>query len=572
VRKRLDSDEPVAYVIEPKIDGSAVSLVYENGTLTRGATRGDGFTGEDVTQNLRTIKSIPLTMRLAGREQAPLQLEVRGEVYLPISAFNRLNERLAAEDKKTAPNPRNAAAGSLRQLNPQITAERDLSIWAYGVGYREGLDFQTHSETIKWLGEHGFRTNPYTERLETIEQVAQACREWELRRTELDYEIDGIVIKVDSLEQQGILGALHQRPRWARAFKWAPMTAQTKLNKIAIRVGRTGALNPWAMLEPVEVGGVTVSRATLHNEEDINRKDIREGDDVIVQRAGDVIPQIVGPAGAHRRGTKEFRMPERCPLCDTPVVKPEGEAMHRCPNRACPSRGLETLINWVEGPADIDGVGEQTVRILWDKGLVRSLPDLYRLTKEQLLELDGFAEISATNAIDQIEASRTRVPFSRVLLGLNIAGIGWVLAQNLARHVGNVDALIAATPEDIAEVDGFGPDRAEVVAEWFADEDNLRLVEELRALGLRFESGDEDRPVEGPLTGNQYVITGTLESMSREDARAKLEALGAKVSDNVSKKTTGVFVGESPGSKVAKAEKAGVPLLGEPELLALIGS
>ena len=263
-------------------------------------------------------------------------------------------------------------------------------------------------------------------------------------------------------------------------------------------------------------------------------------------------------------------MPERCPLCDTPVVKPEGEAMHRCPNRACPSRGLETLISWVEGPADIDGVGEQTVRILWDKGLVRSLPDLYRLTKEQLLELDGFAEISATNAIDQIEASRTRVPFSRVLLGLNIAGIGWVLAQNLARHVGSVDALMVATPEELAEVDGFGPDRAELVAEWFADEDNLRLVEELRALGLRFESGDEDRPVEGPLTGSQYVITGTLESMSREDARARLEALGAKVSDNVSKKTTGVFVGESPGSKVAKAEKAGVPLLGEPELLALI--
>src|SRR6185437_1385886 len=314
--------------------------------------------------------------------------------------------------------------------------------------------------------------------------------------------------------------------------------------KIMIRVGRTGALNPWAVLQPVEVGGVTISRATLHNEEDINRKEIREGDDVIVQRAGDVIPQIVGPAGAHRKGTKVFRMPERCPLCDTPVVKPEGEAMHRCPNRACPSRGLETLISWVEGPADIDGVGEQTVRTLWDKGLVRSLPDLYRLTKEQLLELDGFGEISASNAINQIEASRTRVPFSRVLLGLNISGIGWVLAQNLARHVGNVDALIAATPEDLAEV----------VAEWFADEDNLRLVEELRTLGLSFELSDDERPVEGKLTGNQYAITGTLESMSREEARAKLEALGAKVSDGVSKKTTGVFVGESPGaSKVTKA-------------------
>jgi DNA ligase (NAD+) len=338
-----------------------------------------------------------------------------------------------------------------------------------------------------------------------------------------------------------------------------------------IRVGRTGALNPWAILAPVEVGGVTIQRATLHNEEDINRKEIREGDDVIVQRAGDVIPQIVGPAGAHRKGTKQFKMPTHCPLCGTEIVKPEGEAMHRCPNRACPSRGLETLISWVEGPADIDGVGEQTVRTLWEKGLVRSLPDLYRLTKEQLLELDGFAEISATNAIDQIEASRTRVPFSRVLLGLNIAGIGWVLAQNLARHFGNVDALLAATPEELAEVEGFGPDRAEGVAEWFADEDNRSLVEELRGLGLRFEIDEADKPVEGPLTGSQYVVTGTLEDYSREEARAALEALGAKVSDGVSSKTTGVFVGESPGnSKLTKAQKAGVPLLTEADLKELL--
>jgi DNA ligase (NAD+) len=291
---------------------------------------------------------------------------------------------------------------------------------------------------------------------------------------------------------------------------------------------------------------------------------------VIVQRAGDVIPQIVGPAGPHRKGTKPFKMPTHCPLCGAEVVKPEGEVMHRCPNRACPSRGLETLINWVQGPADIDGVGEQTVRTLWEKGLVRSLPDLYRLTKEQLLELDGFGEISASNAIQQIEASRTRVPFSRVLLGLNIAGIGWVLAQNLARHVGSVDALIAATPEELADVEGFGPDRAEGVAEWFADEDNRRLVDELRAIGLNFEADASDRPVEGRLTGSQYVITGTLESMSREQAREALEALGAKVSDNVSKKTTGVFVGESPGSKVAKAQKAGVPILGEDDLKQLL--
>jgi DNA ligase (NAD+) len=322
-------------------------------------------------------------------------------------------------------------------------------------------------------------------------------------------------------------------------------------------------------MQPVEVGGVVVSRATLHNEEDINRKEIREGDDVIVQRAGDVIPQIVGPAGAHRRGTKEFRMPERCPLCDTKIVKPEGEAMHRCPNRACPSRGLESLINWVQAAADIDGVGEQLVRRLWDLGLVRSLPELYRLTKEQLLELDGFAEISATNAVNAIEQSK-QIPFRRVLFGLNIPDVGWVTAQNLARHFGNVDRLAAASQEEIIECEGIGPERAEAIVEWFADDDNTRLVAELRAIGLRFEAGAEERPVEGPLTGSQYVITGTLESMSREEAKAALEALGAKVSDNVSKKTAGVFVGESPGSKVAKAQKAGVPLLGEAELQELL--
>ena len=491
VRKRLDSDEPVAYVIEPKIDGLAVNLTYENGVLTRGATRGDGQQGEDVTVNLRTIPSIPL--RMQGGEAPPV-LEVRGEVYMPLSGFRELNERIAELGQKLAPNPRNAAAGSLRQKDSSITASRPLSVWVYGVGLAEGLSLDSHWEELEWLREHGFRTNPFAERLETIEDVAKRCRDWEKRRAELDYEIDGIVIKVDSLEQQRILGALHQRPRWSRAFKWAPMTAQTKLLKIAIRVGRTGALNPWAMLEPVQVGGVTVSRATLHNEEDINRKNIREGDLVIIQRAGDVIPQIVGPAGAHAKGTKPFRMPKKCPLCGENIVKPEGEAMHRCPNRACPSRGLETLINWVQGPADIEGVGEQLMRRLWELGLVRSLPDLYRLTKEQLLELDGFADKSATSSIAAIEHSK-RTPFSRVLLGLNIPDVGWVTAQNLARHFGSVDKLAAASQEEIQEVDGIGPERAEAIAEWFSDDENRRLVEELKGLGLRFEAGAEERPV-----------------------------------------------------------------------------
>src|SRR3954453_20970616 len=568
VRRRLDSDEPVAYVIEPKIDGLAVSLTYENGLLTRGATRGDGIQGEDVTVNLRTIKAIPL--RILG-DDAPAVVEVRGEVYLPLSGFRALNERIAELGQKLAPNPRNAAAGSLRQKDSSITAPRPLSIWVYGLGAHEVLRPSSHWEELEWLREHGFRTNPFAERLESIEDVAKRCAGWERGRAGRASEIDGIVIKVDSLEQQAVLGALHSRPRWARAFKWAPMTAQTTLLKIAIRVGRTGALNPWAILEPVEVGGVTVSRATLHNEEDINRKEIREGDTVIVQRAGDVIPQIVGPAGPHAAGTSEFRMPERCPLCDAEVVKPEGEAMHRCPNRACPSRGLETQINWVTAAMDIEGVGEQFVRRLCALGLLRSMPDLYRLTAEQLVELDGYGEISAGKAIEAIELSK-RQSFSRILFGLNIPDVGWVTAQNIARHFGSVDGLLEAAQEDVMAVDGIGPERAEAIATWFSDDTNRQLVAELRELGLRFEVSEAERPVEGPLTGQTYVITGTLESYSREEARAALEALGAKITDSVSKKTTGVIAGESPGSKLAKAEKAGVPILDEAALERLLAS
>jgi DNA ligase (NAD+) len=568
VRKRLGTDEPVAYVLEPKIDGSAINLVYENGAFVRGATRGDGVQGEDVTPNLRTIGAIPLQMQ----GDAPPLVEVRGEVYMPLSGFREFNERLIADGRPTAPNPRNASAGSLRQKDSSITAQRPLSIWVYGTGRRDGLDeLTTHWETLQWLRAHGFRTNPLAERVESIEEIGERVRAWELRRAELDYEIDGIVLKVDSFDQQARLGSLHERPRWARAFKWAPMTAVTRLDKILIRVGRTGALNPWAVLEPVEVGGVTISRATLHNEEDINRKDIREGDDVIVQRAGDVIPQIVGPAGRHRPGTKPFAMPTHCPLCGTKVVKPEGEVMHRCPNRACPSRGLESLNNWVMAAADIDGVGEQTVRRLWDLGLVRSIPELYRLTPEQLMEVEGFAEISAANAVEAIAASKA-VPFSRVLFGLNIPDVGWVTGQTLARHFGDIDRLMNASLEELEEVDGIGPERAEALAEWFGDEDNRRLVAELRDLGLRFVVGDEERPKEGPLTGSAYVITGTLERYTREEAKAALEARGARVSDSVSSKTTGVIVGEDPGaSKLKKAEKAGVPLLTEADLVVLLG-
>jgi DNA ligase (NAD+) len=571
IRKRLGTDEPVAYVLEPKIDGSAVSLVYENGVYVRGATRGDGLRGEDVTGNLRTIAAIPLRLRMPEGETSPDVLEVRGEVFFPLAGFDRFNEAQIAAGRKPAPNPRNAAAGSLRQLNPAVTADRPLSILVYGVGAHGGAAPGTQWETLAWLRERGFRTNPLAERLDSIDEVAEACAAWEGRRGGLEYEIDGIVIKIDSFQQQERLGSLHGRPRFARAYKWAPTAAVTRLLAIHVRVGRTGVLNPLAELEPVQVGGVTVSSATLHNEDDIRRKDIRVGDRVIVQRAGDVIPQVVGPAGPHEPGTKPWRMPKRCPLCRTEVVKPEGEVMHRCPNRACPSRGLETLYHWVGAAMDIEGVGGETVKKLWDEELVRSLPDLYRVTTEQLLELDGFGEISAARAVDSIARSKEQ-PFSRVLFGLNIPKVGWVLARNLANHFRTVNELVRATQEQLEEVEGIGPDRAELIAEWFADEENCALVEQLRGLGLKVAADKAERPAEGPLTGTQYVITGTLEGFTRVEAKAALESLGAKVAGSVSSKTTGVVVGESPGSKAQKAVDLGIPVLSEADLRELLTS
>jgi DNA ligase (NAD+) len=569
VRKRLGTDEPVAYVLEPKIDGSAVSLVYEGGALVRGATRGDGQRGEDVTVNLRTIESIPLRMRSGDDTAPPRRVEVRGEIYFPLAGFERFNDTQLAAGRKPAPNARNAAAGSLRQLNPAVTAERPLSIFVYGVGIIEGEELGSQWEALEWLRERGFRTNPDAARLESIAKVADACEAWEARRAGLGYEIDGIVVKVDSFDQQRRLGSLHGRPRFARAYKWAPTSAVTRLLKIHVRVGRTGVLNPLAELEPVHVGGVTVSSATLHNEDDVRRKDIREGDLVLVQRAGDVIPQVVGPAGEHEPGTKPWRMPKRCPLCRTEIVRPEGEVMHRCPNRACPSRGLETLYHWVGPAMDIENVGGSTIKKLWDEGNVRSLPDLYRLTAEQLAELDGFAEISAARAFESIQRSKEQ-PFCRVLFGLNIPKVGWIIARSLALHFRTVDALAAATLEQLEEVEGIGPERAELIAEWFADPENLELVGELRELGLQLALADDERPPEGRLTGGQYVITGTLEGWTRDEAKAALEELGAKVTDSVSKKTTGVVVGESPGSKAQKAVKLGVPVLSEDDLRALL--
>jgi DNA ligase (NAD+) len=572
VERRLDGEQ-TQLVVEPKIDGLAISLAYRDGLLAVGATRGNGEVGENVTPNLRTIRAVPLRLALAPGEDPPPLVEVRGEVYLPLAGFQQVNEERTAAGQPTFMNPRNAAAGSLRMLDPSVTARRPLSMWTYGIGASEGLHLASQWEALEWLSAHGFRVNPDVALITGVEDGLAACRAWEERRASLDYDIDGAVVKVSSFEQQRRLGVVGRDPRWAIAFKFAPTTALTTLRHIGVNVGRTGALNPYAVLEPVQVGGVTVSMATLHNEEDINRKDIREGDTVIVQRAGDVIPQVVGPymeEGAER--SDPWRMPSHCPVCGTEVAKPEGEVMHRCPNRACPARGFEWLKHFVSrGAMDIDGVGEKLVRRLLDVGLVTRPPDFYRLGVEQLLPLDGFQQRSAENVIASIERSKER-PFDRVLFALGIPHVGGVTAELLAFDLGSMEALRAAGADDIAAIEGIGPIIAEAVVGWFADPDHAEVVDELARAGLRMEA--ERRAAEpsadGPLAGRTFVVTGTLESWSREEAKAYLVTLGARVTDSVSGRTDYVLAGANAGSKLAKAEKLGVAVLDEAGLRDLL--
>src|SRR4051812_30169463 len=487
MRRLADRDE-IEYVTEPKIDGLAISLVYEDGMLTRGATRGDGETGEDVTQNLRTIGAIPLRIKDTGGPP-PSLLEVRGEIYLPLAEFARLNEQQAAAGQRTFANPRNSAAGSLRQLNPQVTRSRPLSIWCYGIGASEGLDHTTHYESIEWLRAHGFKVNQDVERHGDIDSVLAACRRWEERREDLDYEIDGVVVKINDYETQAALGVVGREPRWAIAFKFAPTTAVTKLVKIGVNVGRTGNLIPYAILEPVQVGGVTVSKATLHNEEDLARKDIREGDQVVIMRAGDVIPQVVSPVTQRRDGSERpYVPPERCPACGTRTVKPEGEVWTRCPNRNdCPGQVLQALKHFTsKGAMDIEGFGEKLVQRFYDEGLVRSLPDVYGLTVERLERLEGFQEKSAQNLVNAIERSKEQ-PFNRVLYGLGIPGIGYVNARAIAAHFGSIDRLMEADADEIETVEGIGPVLAAMIRDTLDEPRNQQLIEELRGIGLQFE-------------------------------------------------------------------------------------
>jgi DNA ligase (NAD+) len=568
VRKLLD-DEPFQLVTEPKIDGLAISLIYERGVFVRGATRGNGVVGEDVTANLRTVRAIPLG--LGGEGEPPAVVEVRGEVYLPLEGFARVNEEQVAAGAKPFMNPRNSAAGSLRQKDPAVTARRPLSLWAYAIGHSEGLELGSHWEALEWLRAHRFPVSPDVRLHDDPQEALAECHAWERRRSELPFDVDGAVVKVSSFDQQLRLGSVGRDPRWAVAFKFPPTTALTTLLHIGVNVGRTGVLNPYAVMEPVNVGGVTVSLATLHNEDDIRRKDIREGDRVIVQRAGDVIPQVVGPAPEqpHERGPV-WSMPARCPVCDTPVVRAEGEVRHYCPNRACPSRGYEGLKHFVSrGAMDIDGVGEKLVLKLMQEGLVAQPQDFYRLTAEHLLALDGFQERSAENVIAAIEASKSQ-PFGRVLFALGITHVGSVTAQALADGFGSMDALRTATPDQIAEVEGVGPVIAEQVAGWFLDPEHAEIVDALAAAGLRMQGPRRTAAPAGPLAGKTFVVTGTLDGFSREAIAEHLTALGARVTNTVTTNTDYLLAGAGGGSKRAKAEQLGVAVISEADLERLV--
>ena len=568
-REGIDEAE-FEYVAEPKIDGLAVSLVYRDGRLERGATRGDGTIGEDVTQNLRTIPAVPPVI-----DAGPALVEVRGEVYMPLDGFTALNERRAAAGERTFMNPRNAAAGAIRQLDPRIAASRPLSMWCYGVGATEGITFPTHWEALGWLREHGFRVNSDVKLLGDVDQVIAQCRLWQDRRDALDYEIDGVVVKINDYELQRRLGVVGREPRGAVAWKFPSQTAVTKLRRIAWNVGRTGHLVPFASLEPVVVGGVTVKLATLHNEEDLARKDVREGDDVIVLRAGDVIPQVISPAPdavKRRRRSRRPRPPDRCPACGHKTIKPDGSVWTICPNRAeCPGQQWQALKHFVaKGAMDIEGLGEERVSQLMREGLIRNAADIYALAVDRLTELEGFAELSARNLVEAIEASKRR-PFSRVLYALGIEGVGEVNARNLSAAFGSIDALMAASPEEIAQTPGIGPVLAGIVAQELGTDGLPQLIARLRAAGLRFEQ-EGARPGEGPLAARSFVLTGSLPNLTREEATERILAAGGRVTSSVSKKTDYVVAGESPGSKLEKAERLGTEILDEDGLLALLSA
>jgi DNA ligase (NAD+) len=561
--KRLlgDKAEP-DFVAEPKIDGVAVNLIYEKGVFLVGATRGDGLTGEDVTQNLRTIRILPLKMRPRDRDGIPERIEIRGEVYLEKEAFRKLNERRVEQGESAFANPRNAAAGSLRQLDPRITAKRPLRIFCYGVGSVEGKSFTTHWDTLKMLGDWGFPTNPDIRLARDVQDCVGYYHHIESDRENLPYEIDGIVLKVNSLSLQDRLGMVSRSPRWAVAVKFAPTQATTIVEDIVIGVGRTGVLTPVAVMKPVQVGGVTVSRATLHNEDEIAKKDVRIGDTVIVQRAGDVIPEIVKVVEGRRTGSeKPYRMPEKCPVCGSKVVRLEGEVAHRCIDLACPAQIRENIRHFVSrGGMDIEGLGDKIVSQLLDAGLIRDPADLYAITKEQLLELERFADKSAENLIAAIARSK-HPPLERLLFALGIRHVGEYVAKILARKFGNVGKIETASQEELTAIDGIGPTIAESIFKFSHEPHNLKILRKLEQADVR--PVVEKQATSSALAGKTFVFTGSLKGLSREKAKVLVVSLGGTATSTVSKKTDYVVAGEDPGSKFDKAKSLGVAILDE---------
>ncbi len=556
------------YVCELKIDGAGIALTYVDGVFVRGATRGDGTTGEDVTANLRTVRSLPL--RLLGESDVPF-LEIRGEVFMPKHSFAELNRQREEEGQPPFANPRNAAAGSLRQLDPKVTASRNLDLICYEIGYIEGKSFRTHREVLEQIASWGFHVSEHWRTAAGAEEIVRFCEEWIERRDELAYEVDGAVIKVNRLDLRERLGATSKAPRWAVAYKFPAEEKTTRLLDIEINVGRTGALTPTAVLEPVFVGGSTVSRATLHNEDEIRRKGLKIGDVVLVHKAGDVIPEVIKPIVELRDGTeREFVMPDRCPACGSSVFRPEGEVVARCLNVDCPARLFESVLHFgSRGAMDIEGLGPATIGELMEKGYVKTVEDIYYLTEEQLYSLTGFKDKSVSNMMESIARSKER-PLSRLLFALGIRHVGAHMAEVLARHFRTMDRLMVADEEELLAIEEVGPAIAESVRAFFSEPRNLQLIRRLKEAGVNMEEkGVEEGGRE--LEGLTFVLTGGLDSMTREEARQAIEARGGRVSSSVSKKTDYVVAGKDPGSKYDRAVELGVRIIGEGEFLRMLG-
>ncbi|MBM7557365.1 NAD-dependent DNA ligase LigA [Halanaerobacter jeridensis] len=562
-RVKKEITEEFEYVVELKIDGLSASLLYENGKLVQGATRGNGEIGENVTHNLKTVRSIPLNL---GQD---IDLEVRGEVYLPKDKFMELNQQREDEEQSTFANPRNAAAGTLRQLDPKVAANRPLDIFIYDSAYIAGRGFEKHSERLNYLADLGFKVNPEREVLADIEAVIDYCESWTEKREDLNYEIDGIVVKVNRLDLREVLGSTAKHPRWAIAYKFPAQQKETTIQDIEVTVGRTGSLTPTAVLEPILLDGSVVSRANLHNQDEVDRKDVRIGDQAIVQKAGDIIPEVVEVLPDKRDGSEEkFTLPDQCPVCGAKAVRLEGEAAKRCTGGACPAKLREEILHFVQRDAmNIDGIGPALIDQLLEKELVEDVADLYYVEKEELMALDRMAEKSSQNVLDALENSKDN-SLDQVLYGLGIRYVGSRVAQVLAQNFADIDEVIAASKEELEAIDEIGPKIAEMIDTYFAEEQNLEIIAKLKEAGINFESENQER--EATLEGTKFVLTGSLDDFTRKEAKTEISKLGGRVTSSISGATDYLVVGANPGSKYDKAQELGTTILDEEEFKELI--